>query len=235
MGFCSQSKAENCYDSTEMKASAVLLLVALLFTVSGCQSRKDLHPQTVHTAPPAWRGVHLGLDSDEQADALVEELPRLAAIGVNVIVVEVDYSFDFQSHPELRPSHFLTKAHAQKLAREGRAHGIRIIPQINCLGHQSWAKNTSSLLAKYPECDETPGKFPDNKDIYCRSWCPQNPEVNTVVFALVDELIDAFEADAFHVGMDEVFIMASEHCPRCHGADPARLVAKAVNDFHEHI
>jgi len=41
-------------------------------------------------------------------------------------------------------------------------------------------------------------------NIYCRSWCPQNPEVNKVVFALVDELVNAFEATAFHAGMDEV-------------------------------
>ena len=56
-----------------------------------------------------------------------------------------------------------------------------------------------------------------------------------MVFALVDELVTAFEASAFHVGMDEVFIIASEHCPRCKGHDPAKLFAKAVNDFHYHI
>ena len=49
------------------------------------------------------------------------------------------------------------------------------------------------------------------------------------------ELADAFEADAFHVGMDEVFLIGSEHCPRCKGGDPARLFAKAVNDLHRHI
>ena len=75
----------------------------------------------------------------------------------------------------------------------------------------------------------------DNKGIYCRSWCPINPEVNPVVFALIDELIDAFEADAFHVGMDEVFLIASDQCPRCRGKDPAELFAKAVNDLHRHI
>jgi hypothetical protein len=91
------------------------------------------------------------------------------------------------------------------------------------------------LLAKHPEFDETPGQFPQNTNIYCRSWCPQNPEVNRVVFALIDELIDGFQADAFHVGMDEVFLIASSYCPRCHGGDPARLFAKAVNDLHGHI
>ena len=90
-----------------------------------------------------------------------------------------------------------------------------------------------SLLKTHPEFDETPGQFPNNTNIYCRSWCPQNPEVTKVVFALVDELVGAFETTAFHVGMDEVFIIASEHCPRCKGGDPAKLFAKAVNDFLE--
>src|ERR1700752_5017373 len=35
--------------------------------------------------------------------------------------------------------------------------------------------------------------------------------------------------------MDEVFIVASEHCPRCKGGDPAKLFAKQVNDLHAHI
>jgi hypothetical protein len=83
--------------------------------------------------------------------------------------------------------------------------------------------------------DETPGQFPGNQGIYCRSWCPQNPEVNKIVFSLIDELIEAFQAGAFHVGMDEVFLLASDYCPRCHGGDPAALFARAVNDLHGHI
>ena len=105
--------------------------------------------------------------------------------------------------------------------------GIRLIPQFNCLGHQSWSKTTLPLLTKYPEFDETPGQFPGNTNIYCRSWCPQHPEVNQLVFALVDELVDAFEADAFHVGMDEVFLIASEHCSRCKGGDSGQALCES--------
>ena len=182
-----------------------------------------------------WRGIHLSVASDGQAASLTKELPKLAALGVNVIIAEVDYSFEFQSHPELRSGGELTKAQARRLAKEARANGIRLIPEINCLGHQSWARNTLPLLVKHPEFDETPGQYPGNQGLYCRSRCPQHPEVNEVVFALADELVDAFEADAFHAGMDEVFIMASEFCPRCKGGDPAKLFARAVNDFHRHI
>ena len=52
---------------------------------------------------------------------------------------------------------------------------------------------------------------------------------------MIDELIDAFGADAFHVGMDEVFLVAHPSCPRCKGKDPAELFAKSVNDLHGHI
>ena len=37
-----------------------------------------------------------------------------------------------------------------------------------------------------------------------------NPKTNEIVFALIDELIDAFQAKAFHVGMDEVFLLHSD-------------------------
>jgi Glycosyl hydrolase family 20, catalytic domain len=57
--------------------------------------------------------------------------------------------------------------------------------------------------------------------------------VNTLI--VIDELIDAFGADAFHVGMDEVFLMAHPSCTRCKGKDPAELFAKSVNDLHKHI
>lgn len=184
---------------------------------------------------PVWRGVHLSVSSDSQANALIEQLPRLKADGVNVIVAEVDYSFDFQSHPEVRDGRYITKPAAHRLTEAAHANGIRLIPQINCLGHQSWRTNTLPLLKKHPDFEENPGPSFTNKDFYCQSWCPQNPDVNRVVFDLADEMIDAFEADAFHVGMDEVFIIGSEYCPRCKGADTAKLFAKAVNDFHRHI
>ena len=182
-----------------------------------------------------WRGQHLSLTSTED----VPELKRLIAetlppMGVNVLVLEVNYGFQFQSHPELSEGS-LTAADAREIAAVCREHGIRLIPLFNCLGHQSWAKTTFSLLTKYPEFDETPEIPQDNPDIYCRSWCPLHPGVNPIVFDLMDELLAAFEADALHVGMDEVFLIASDQCPRCRGKDPAELFAQAVNDLHRHL
>lgn len=160
---------------------------------------------------------------------------QLAPAGVNVLVLEVNYRFAFRSHPELRMEPALSREEARGLAAHCRQLGIRVIPLFNCLGHQSWAKSTFTLLTKYPEFDETPRIPADNPDIYCRSWCPQHPRVNEIVFALMDELIDAFQADALHVGMDEVFLIGSDQCERCRGQDPATLFARAINDYHRHL
>lgn len=97
-----------------------------------------------------WRGVHVILHGDPQAEALVEELPQLESRGINVLVLEVDYSFQFASHPELCSQPALSRAAADALAKACRTHGIRPIPLFNCLGHQSWSKTTLPLLAKYP-------------------------------------------------------------------------------------
>jgi hypothetical protein len=155
-------------------------------------------------------------------------------MGFNVLVLEVDYGFQYQSHPEL-DCHGINKEQARRLAEACRKNGIRLIPLFNCLGHQSWAANTAALLKKRPEFDETPHIPADNKGIYCREWCPSHPDVNKVVFDLLDELVDAFEADALHVGMDEVFLIGSEKCPRCKGKDVGELFAGVVNQLHEHL
>ncbi|MGA2068276.1 MAG: family 20 glycosylhydrolase [Thermoguttaceae bacterium] len=184
---------------------------------------------------PVWRALHLiGPQPERMADTetLVSEV--MPPLGLNVLILEVDYGFQFQSHPEL-DCRGITRPQARKLAEACRKSGVRLIPLLNCLGHQSWASHTGALLRKYPQFDETPHVPADNKGIYCREWCPSNPEVDKVVFDLLDELVDAFDADALHVGMDEVFLIGSDKCPRCKGKDVGELFAGVVNRLHRHL
>ena len=182
-----------------------------------------------------WFGVHVLLNTGRDAQALVGVLPALRQLGVNSLVAEINYNYAFESHPELRGDDPLGKGDSQGMVAACRAEGIRLIPQFQCFGHQSWAERTFSLLTRYPDMDETPGQFPGNKGIYCRSWCPRHPQVNPMVFDLFDELLEVFEADAMHVGMDEIFLIASEHCPRCRGAETSAIFAEAVNAYYDHL
>ena len=210
-----------------MQYHSVIMVLAVLILVSAPCAGAERE---------TWRAVHLGGQNDRHLEVLGKQIPTFAEMGINVIILEVNYGFNFESHPELRSSKTpITIQGAEKLVTICRKHGVRFIPQFQCLGHQSWEANTGKLLTVYPEFDITPGAFPGNEGIYCREWDPLNPKVNEIVFKLMDELIDAFEAKEFHVGLDEVFLLGNEHSPSTKGKDPAKLFAKAVNDYHDHI
>jgi hypothetical protein len=129
----------------------------------------------------------------------------------------------------------LSLGQVRQLAESCRKANVRLIPMINLLGHQSWAKTTFGLLRAHPEFDETPGKHADNQGIYCRSYCPLHPDVHAVIFDLIDELMDATGADAFHAGMDEVFLLGEDDCPRCRGKSRAELLASEIKVIHDHL
>jgi len=206
-------------------AYACLTLVWLLLTAS----------QTCGQPFPV-RGIHLAAPNPEEIE-LAERFIRegLAKEGVNVLVLEVNYRYQFTRRPEVTDPRALSREDMQRLLAASRAAGIRLIPMINLLGHQSWGKTTFGLLRSHPEFDETPGKYPGNEGIYCRSYCPLHPQVHEVVFDLVGELAEAAEADAFHVGMDEVFLIGEDDCPRCKGKNKAELFAGEVRVLRDHL
>jgi hypothetical protein len=154
---------------------------------------------------------------------------------VNLLVMEFNYGYRFQKRPEVAEPDALSKDDVKQIVAACRASGVRLVPQISLLGHQSWAKGTHALLRAYPGFDETPGRYPDNQGIYCRSYCPLHPDVHAVVFDLIDELAEVCEADAFHVGLDEVFLLGEDECPRCRGKRKADLFAGEVRRLRDHL
>jgi len=180
----------------------------------------------------AWLGVQLFIQSDEAVIALATAIPRLADSGVNAIIVETGYHFDFKSHPELKRGKVITRAAAKNLAAVARENGVRLIPELNCLGHQTAKKFTYALLETFPGFAEPAPSHPDLATDYLKNWCPNDPRINPIVFDLIDEIAEAFDADAFHVGMDEVFNLSSDNCPRCRGRDRATLFAKVANELY---
>ena len=218
----------------------LLLIVAVCIpaTVLFAQSEKNpiesrLPVRGLAIAAPSVNGMDLFLK-------FIEE--ELAPARFNLLILRVDWNYAYESHPELRDANPLTKSDVKKIVNVCKKYGIRLAPQINLLGHQSWAKNTGNLLRVYPEFDETPhiktenySGWPNPDGLYCKSYCPLHPDVHSVVFALMDELMDVFETDLFHAGMDEVFYIGDPKCPRCSGRDKAELFAGEVTALRNHL
>jgi len=217
-----------------MSKSYALLLIFLSLFIGKTSFPQDTLPV---------RGFCIGAPHSAEVDAFVKFISEeLVTRNVNTLILRIDYNYQFESHPELRDELALTKTEVKKMVDICRQNQIRIIPQINLLGHQSWAEKVTNLLRVYPEFDETPQvempqkyKWPNSDSLYCKSYCPLHPDVHKIVFALVDEICDVFESDSFHAGMDEVFYIGDEKCPRCSGKDKAELFAGEVNLIRNHL
>jgi hypothetical protein len=189
------------------------------------------------------RGFAIESPRNEGVDAFVKFInEELAPRKINTLILRVEFNYEFNTHSELRAENPLTKANVNKLVDACSKHGIAIIPQINLLGHQSWAGTIGNLLKVYPQFDETPlvkmpekYEWPNADGLYCKSYCPLHPDLHKVVFDIVDEVCDGFKATAFHAGMDEVFYLGDDKCPRCGGRDKAELFAGEVRTIRDHL
>ena len=218
-------------------------LLSILFISCACFFMKPANAQTAAKDQLPVRGFCIAAPGSERVDEFVKFInEELAPRKVNVLILRVDYAYQYESHPELRGESPLSKAEVKKMVEVCRKNNIEIIPQVNMLGHQSWASTLGNLLKVYPQLDETPHvKLPEkyvwpNADgLYCKSYCPLHPELHPIIFGVIDEICDAFETNGFHAGMDEVFYIGDDKCPRCQGRDKAELFAGEVNAIRNHL
>ncbi len=183
-------------------------------------------------APP-FRGICLNSPKPEDLPwhhRMIEEV--LPKHRCNTVVLLIRYQYRFQSHPEVADGSALTLAQVRELVKACRANGLRLIPKMNLLGHQSEKGRGSeqALLRAHPEFDETPEL---EQLSYARSLCPRHPKVGALIRDLIDELLEAFEADALHVGLDEVFEIG--RCPRCRDEKNHVLFGEWTNQLHDRI
>lgn len=198
--------------------------------------------------PWKTKGIVLTAPLTKDVDKVVELIDTyLAPKGVNLIVMQLRYRYQFKTHPECMGYDPLSYEDVKKLVAVCKKHGIRLLPKMNLYGHQSGLPNTPTdgilhghsevipdirdgLLRAYPEFDEQPN---DKAVFYARSICLTNPLVRIVLFEMVDELMEVFEADGMHIGCDEVFNLGM--CEECSKFSNRELFANWINAVHDHF
>lgn len=226
--------------------SRLSLTWILFFSINVLYASDPLLPKEV-------RGFCIGAPGYERVDEFVNFIDtELSSRKINVLVLRIDYNYQYRSHPELVTSQkrktdttqstALSTAEIKKIVSACKRNGIILVPLVNLFGHQSWASTPGALLRTYPQFDETPWvrlpeeyKWPNADSLYCKSYCPLHPDVHKVVFELVDEIMEACETEHFHAGMDEVFYLGASQCPRCSGKDRSVLFADEVNRISSHV
>lgn len=171
----------------------------------------------------------------------------LAPSGVNLIVLQTRYRYRFQRHPECVGFDPLSLDDVKYLLNVCRRNGIRLVPKMNLIGHQSGVPNTPSdgilhgissgrtdfpdaLIRSYPMFSEPYG---DMDFVYSKHLCLSHPLLPSILFELIDEMLDAFEADGMHIGCDEAFLIGM--CERCRQQPNHILFADYVNMISSHL
>ena len=182
-------------------------------------------------------GFHCVIPPRKDRAKMLRLVDELANMGINTLVLQVDYRYQFESHREIGDGMWYNFDDAQELALHCAEKGMRLIPQMSCVGHQSYGGGAEALklLKEYPQFDETPLVPATSDAVLYREWCVSNDDIYPIVTALIDDITRAFNAKDFHVGMDEIFLMGDGKCDRCRGKDRSALMARAVNKLHAHI
>jgi hypothetical protein len=85
-----------------------LLLVLALSPIGLCSATPTW------TGP--WLGVHVMLTTRNKTEQPTQVVKDLAEMGVNSIVAEINYGYEYESHPELRSGNPSSKESVKRLA-----------------------------------------------------------------------------------------------------------------------
>ena len=142
--------------------TALMLLIASGLapadkTVTAPAAATDNPADNLSPASLPVRGLAIEAPKPAGLDAFLKFIEEdLVPAGFNLLILRVDWNYAYESHPELRDPNPLTRNDVKRIVALCQRSGIRLVPQINLLGHQSWANQTYALLREYPQFDETP-------------------------------------------------------------------------------
>src|SRR5579863_3269638 len=109
------------------------ILIIFFFSVWG-----NTEAQSLDSIMPV-RGFCIDIPRPSGVDSFVHFIDEdLTTRKVNTLFLLCDYHYQFKSHPELVDCFALSNAEVKKIVKACARHNIRIIPQIDLLGHQGW-------------------------------------------------------------------------------------------------
>src|SRR5687768_12449253 len=115
-------------------------------------------PNTIQVKSPGEfpiKAMSIAVPPPSKVDSFVNFIDtEVASRQINTLLLRIDYHYQYKSHPELVDTAALSQADVDRIVEICKKNNIKVIPQINLFGHQSWAGHIGKLLEKYPQFDE---------------------------------------------------------------------------------
>ncbi|MBN2642002.1 MAG: family 20 glycosylhydrolase [Victivallales bacterium] len=156
------------------------------------------------------RGVHWDMKGYQpKLEVLKEELRILSRYKVNMVLLELEDKFRYQSVPEVAVENAYTAEELKTVSEYAKALFITVIPKVQCLAHVDY-------LLKH----KAYAHLRENNHPY--QYCARNKEAFKLWTKMVDEIMEIFpDSPYFHVGADE-----STHLAEC---DECKKYSRAEN------
>lgn len=137
-----------------------------------------------------------------RGDYLKQYARRLAELGYNAILWEVENKIEWETVPECVAPEAFSKKEFRDILDAFAKEGLQPIPLLQTLGHAEYVLNQPAWQ-HLSETDENHSQY-----------CPLHPDVTPLLKRWIDEYLDLFGAvETFHIGADECRVLGS--CPKC--------------------
>ncbi|MFA6111494.1 MAG: glycoside hydrolase family 20 zincin-like fold domain-containing protein [Candidatus Latescibacterota bacterium] len=172
------------------------------------------------------RAWHVGLPGADDDQAYATWVDALARLKYNTLMIEVDGSFPYESHPEIGRARAPAKEQVRRWVTYARERGFEVIPQVAVFGHLNWVLDRPGWadLAENPEAGGEVGRWVANV---------RDPRYFPLIFDLFQEVIDVFQPTVFHIGHDEITFQPIGVHPMTRSIPPAQLLAEEVTRLHD--
>lgn len=124
-------------------------------------------------------------------------------------------------HSENGGGNFLSRAEMLRIVDCCAKLGLEIIPEVPSLSHSDY------LLARHHDFAER------KEDVNADHYCPSNGAVYTLLFELMDEVIEVFNPRYINIGHDELYSVAI--CEKCRGKSAEDLFVNDIMRIYEYL
>lgn len=160
--------------------------------------------------------LHLHLSDDQGFRFESERFPLLNSVASFRMSTAVKRGAG-ETQDNVPHGGFYTKEELRGLVRFSKARGIEIVPELDMPGH------AVAMIAAYPELAcfadaGNPVRVATSfgvSEFSKKLLCAGNEQTFLFLFALLDEMMDVFPFEYFHLGGDEAVKDEWKRCPRC--------------------
>jgi len=185
--------------------------------------------------------LHWHLTDDQGWRIVIDRYPKLITYGA--VRPSSPVQFDFENGRQNGESYgpfFYTKDDIREIVAYASARGIEVVPEIEFPGH------IRAALAGYPEFScigEKLTRVPRCKwGLEGEVLCVGNDAAIRFVEEVIDEVIELFPSEYFHIGGDECPTTRWKECPKCRArakalglSGPEKLQSWVTTHFTEYL